>query len=218
MTDMNKNFSRRVIDLNEGDSLFFDTNVLADYLNASSKNHLAIKHFIIHTVNQGCIRLISSTAYQELLYITAKELFIKEQLLNHNYISRSDATSAWIELPKHRKAENLRILSQYNQKALQSISTLTPLFEIAESNEDEIELAFKISVSYPLHAADAFIMSNAVINNGALVSLDSDMRTISNVIPVYHCSKSGFNPSIYKDIEGHNELYKQIFNTQVSNT
>lgn len=218
MTDMNKNFSKRVINLNEGDSLFFDTNVLADYLNASSKNHLAIKHFIIHTVNQGCVRLISSTALQELLYITAKELFITEQLLNCNYSSKPEATSAWIELPKQRKPENLRILSHYNQKALQSIRTLYPLFEVAESTEAEIGLAFNISVSYPLHAADSFIMSNAVTNGGALVSIDGDMRTTLNVVPVYYCSKSGFNPSLYENVEGHYELYEQIYSTQASNT
>ncbi|MFT9819267.1 type II toxin-antitoxin system VapC family toxin [Lysinibacillus sp. NPDC056185] len=214
MTNNDINFSKRVIQLNEGDSLFFDTNVLIDYLNEKSKNHEAIKHFIIHTVNQDCQRFISQTALQELLYIVAKELFITEQLLSCNYKEKYEASSAWIELPKGRIPSNLKLLKDYNEKALTSINELFPLFKVTKSIAAEAKQALQISFEYPLHSADAFIMSSAVQNNSALVSLDGDMRTTSNEIPIYYCSKSKFNPSIYDSIEGHNQLYDEIFNAE----
>ena len=207
-TDGKMNFCKNVISLNEGDILFFDTNVIFDYLiGDTAKYNEPISKFIEHAIENNCKMYISPIVANELLHTIAKELFARAMIANGRYRGKiENAKRAWHDISKDISSRNINLVKTYNEQALELIRPLTEkvddesLFIMSDITSEITEQAYQLSSAYGLNSTDAFITAHSKYLGGTLVSLDKDIHKVPNISLYYGKLEKGelFDDSIYE--------------------
>lgn len=200
-TDTNEqnNFCKNVIDLKKDDVLFFDTNVLFDYLiGANAKFNAPITDFITLAIKKDCKLFFSPIVAKELLHTIARELYAQQMISEGKYNGdKSRAKNSWIGLGKSTEQSKIGLVKKFNSQAKALIEQLTELvdgtslFTLAPIDEKITTRALELAESYGLNSADSFMASHSLILEGALVSLDKDMQKVNQINLYYGKLENG---------------------------